>query len=237
MNATIFPKQERCDIPKRTLRFTTPWLYALTITYPRGHLLKKAAKHKRVRSHEGGGGGRKLAGRWADGRWEAKVDGGYLKVVAASIAKPSADEVGRFHYGLGRHDGRQRNALCSFFCLGKALGNPRGGAQAARAFCQWWDLLCSSQFGVAAFFGPEMVLAPFASLHVGGGCWLVLPPSSVLKWCWLLWLPYVRWPPSWTLKSGAGSLWLPSCGWGAETLGSRSIILPPMDLLNTSASP
>ena len=39
--------------------------------------------------------------------------------------------------------------------------------------------------GVAAFFGPEMVLAPFASLHVGGGCWLVLPPSSVLKWCWL----------------------------------------------------
>ena len=40
------------------------------------------------------------------------------------------------------------------------------------------DLAALVLVGVAAFFGSEVVLAPFGSLH-GGGCWLVWPPSWV----------------------------------------------------------
>ena len=60
--------------------------------------------------------------------------------------------------------------------------------------------------GVVGFLGSEVVLSPVSpvvSLHVGGGCWLVWPPSWALKWsclplspvvslhvgggCWLVW--------------------------------------------------
>ena len=50
-------------------------------------------------------------------------------------------------------------------------------------------------------------MSPVVSLHVGGGCWLVWPPSRALKWsclplspvvslhvgggCWLVW-PHVE---------------------------------------------
>ena len=66
-------------------------------------------------------------------------------------------------------------------------------------------------------------LSPVVSLHVGGGCWLVWPPSWALKWsclplspvvygCWLVW------SASWALKwsclplSPIVSGCLPSCG-------------------------
>ena len=50
-----------------------------------------------------------------------------------------------------------------------------------------FDLAALVLVGVAAFFGCEMVLAPlasfvvlapFGSLHCGGGFWLVWPPSE-----------------------------------------------------------
>ena len=64
--------------------------------------------------------------------------------------------------------------------------------------CGGWVLV-----GVAAILGPEVVLSPVVSLHVGGGCWLVWSASWALKWfclplspvvslhvgggCWLVW--------------------------------------------------
>ena len=98
--------------------------------------------------------------------------------------------------------------------------------------------------GVVGFLGSEVVLSPVVSgcppscvsLHVGGGCWLVWPPSWALKWsclpsspvvsgclpscvslhvgggCWLVW------SASWALKwsclplSVVVSGCLPSCG-------------------------
>ena len=65
------------------------------------------------------------------------------------------------------------------------------------------DLAALVLVGVVGFLGSEVVLSPLVSLHVGGGCWLVWPPSWALKWsclplspvvslhvgggCWLVW--------------------------------------------------
>ena len=68
------------------------------------------------------------------------------------------------------------------------------------------DLAALVLVGVVGFLGSEvscLPLSPVVSLHVGGGCWLVWPPSWALKWsclplspvvsldvgggCWLVW--------------------------------------------------
>ena len=72
------------------------------------------------------------------------------------------------------------------------------------------DLAALVLVGVVGFLGSEVVLSPVVShclrlspFHVGGGCWLVWPPSWALKWsclplspvvslhvgggCWLVW--------------------------------------------------
>ena len=87
--------------------------------------------------------------------------------------------------------------------------------------CEGWVLV-----GVVGFLGSEVVLSPVVSgcppscvsLHVGGGCWLVWPPSWALKWSCL---------PSSPVVSGC----LPSCeGWVlvgvVGFLGSEVVLSP-----------
>ena len=82
-------------------------------------------------------------------------------------------------------------ALCSIdksTCKGPSLAtleNPLVFPQTIYALNATLDLAALVLVGMPTFLGSEVVLAPFGSLHVGGGFWLVWPLSWALMLSWL----------------------------------------------------